>query len=339
MRPAVVALIVVLLPAVGARPASAQRIDNLRITVTTSIGRGDGGERWSTRFDVEARKIGESRTFAFSRLPGQCGSGVRPGPAQERGEAFDGSMQAVYAAWTVQVTPIKQVGDAVTFRMQWTRSRDNGKASSVGEDSELTLRPGQSLTADVMSQALDTTESRTPPGCLVKTMALNVAVDYELAPERDRRLVAVDLWLIERLADGKERSQQLALRGLYHQTIPFYFDTLKDGDKGLDVFGSLQISPGEQTSEVAITTRSRVINPTPVPLFPPGTAPANVKEPEAKGQEAFFGRWVDSTTAKLQLALGEVVSVPLAPIRNPRVDPSGFNARALSYRIRVREIR
>ena len=52
-------------------------------------------------------------------------------------------------------------------------------------------------------------------------------------------MIAVDLWLVERLPDGTERSQPLSLRGLYNQPIPFYFDTLTEGTKTLDVFGDL----------------------------------------------------------------------------------------------------
>ena len=69
-------------------------------------------------------------------------------------------------------------------------------------------------------------------------------------------LVAVDLWLVERLPDGKERSQPLSLRGLYNQPIPFYFDTLTAGTKTLDVFGDLQISPESETTEIKITTEA-----------------------------------------------------------------------------------
>jgi Sigma-70 region 2 len=126
----------------------------------------------------------------------------------------------------------------------------------------------------------------------------------------------VFLWLVQRLADGKERTQALSLRGLYYQPIPFYFDTVTEGAKAADLFGDLQISPGERTNEIKITTRSRV-TPSPVP----------------------HGYYVGSSTGTLQVVPGEVVSVPLPAVSQPRADAGAFTAGTLSFRIRVRQIR
>jgi hypothetical protein len=161
-------------------------------------------------------------------------------------------------------------------------------------------------------------------------LALNVAVEHWPRPDQDRRLLAVDLWLVERLADGTERSQPLSLRGLYNQPIPFYFDTLAESAKTLDVFGDLQIFQREQTTEVRITTRSRVLNLEPV--RPPAGYPAGQPWPPAY--------YVGSTAATLQLAPEEVVSVSLPPVGNLKSNDNGaFAPRALSFRIRVRRIR
>ena len=262
-----IALTVVLLQCAGSGRADAQVVDGLRIVVRVAVGRADGGDRRSTGGFVDPSAIGKTTTLAFSRLAGECGTGVSPEPLGDLGEASDGTMKKVYSAWTVQVTPTGRVGEAVTFRLQWVRSRDNGKPSTVSDDTELTLRPGQSLSLDVMPQSADASEP--PSSCVVKALSLSVAVEHEPEPDQDRRLVAVDLWLVERLPDGKERSQPLSLRGLYNQPIPFYFDTLTESTKTLDVFGDLQISPGERTTEIKITTRSRVINLKPLPP-PPG---------------------------------------------------------------------
>jgi hypothetical protein len=43
--------------------------------------------------------------------------------------------------------------------------------------------------------------------------------------------------------------------------------------------------------------------------------------------------------ATLQVGPGEVVSVPLAPVGRGGADAEAFAARALSFRIRVRQIR
>ena len=316
MKTYVVALSVVLLQLAGFGRTDAQGADALRIVVRMSVSRADGGDRRSAGWFVDPSATGNTVTTAFSRLEGPCGAFVSPKPLGDLGEASDGTMKKVYSAWTVQVTPTGRVGEAVTFRLQWMRSRDNGKPSTVRDDMELTLRPGQSRSLDIMPQSAD---ASVPPSTC-EALTLGVGVVYWPEPDQDRRLVAVDLWLVERLPDGKERSQPLSLRGLYNQPIPFYFDTLTESTKTLDVFGDLQISPGGRTTEIKITTRSRVVYLKPVFPNPPGY-------------------YVGSTTATLQLVPDEVVSVLLPPVGNVRYDAAAFAARALSFRIRVRQIR
>jgi hypothetical protein len=327
MRTCAVALVVVLFQWAVASRADAQGTDDLRIVVGVSIGRSDGGDRRSSWSTINPSAIANTSTLAFSRLAGTCGTFASPKPLGDVGEASDGTMKKVYSAWTVQVTPTKRAADAVTFRLEWVRSRDNGKPSTVSDDTELTLRPGQSLSVDVMPQLPDAPGP--PSACVVKALSLAVAVEHYPEPDRDRRLVAVDLWLVERLPDGTERSQSLALRGLYNQAIPFYFDTLTEGTKTLDVFGDLEISPGERTTQIKITTRSRVIDLKPVSR--PSGYPVGQTWPPY---------YVGSTVATLQVAPDEVVSVPLPPVGNIRAnDAAAFAARALSFRIRVRQIR
>jgi len=328
MKTCSIALIVLLLQSAGSGRAHAQDVDDLRIVVKVAVGRADGGDRRSTGGFVDPRAIGNTSTLAFSRLAGQCGTGVSPKSLGDLGEAFDGTMKKVYSAWTVEVTPTGRVGEAVTFRVQWMRIRDNGKPSTVADDAELTLRPGQSLSLDLMPQSPE--PSAPPAGCVVRSLSLDVAVEYHPEPAQDRRLVAVDLWLVERLPDGKERSQPLSLRGLYNQSIPFHFDTLTESTKTLDVFGDLQISPGGRTTEIKIATRSRVVDVKPAP--PPPHYPAGSPWPPPY--------YVGSTTATLHLVPDEVVSVSLPPVGRPNSDDAAvFAARALSYRIRVRQIR
>ena len=153
MKICVIALTVVLLQCAGAGRARAQGVDGLRIVVRVAVGRADGGDRRNTGSFIDPDPIGKTSTFAFSRLAGPCGTGVSPKPLGDLGEASDGTMKKVDSAWTVQVTPTGRAGEAVTFRLQWMRSRDNGKPSTVGDDMELTLRPGQSLSLDVMPQS------------------------------------------------------------------------------------------------------------------------------------------------------------------------------------------
>ena len=321
MKPGVIALIAVLSQGAGLSAASAQDASGLRIVVQVRVGRQDGGDRRSTGGFIDPAAIGKTVAHAFTRLAGQCGTGVGPAPLRDLGVASDGSMKKVESAWTVQTTPVRLAGEAATFRIQWTRNRDNGKPSTVGDDKELTLRPGQALALDLMPQS-----DQASGACV--SLTLGVGVIHWPEPDEDRRLLAVDLWLVERLPDGKERSQPLALRGLYNQPSPFHFDTLRGSTKTLDVFGDLQISPGSETTGIKFTTRSRVIDMEPPPR--PSGFPAGVPWPPL---------YVGSTTATVEIAPGEVVSVPFPPVGRRGADDDAFPARALSFRIRVRQIR
>ncbi len=322
MKACVIALIIVLQCASAGR-ADAQVVDGLRIEVRVAVGRADGGDRPNTGFFIDPTNIGKTSTFAFSRLADVCVTHVGPAPPGDLGEAPDGTMKKLDSAWTVRVTPTGRAGEAVTFRLQWTRSRDNGKPSSVSDDVHLTLGPGQSQSLDVMPQAPN---ASAPPA--VCTMYLSVAVEHVPEPDRDRRLLAVDLWLVDRLPGGTERSQPLSLKGLYNQPIPFYFDTLTEGTKTLDVFGDLLISPGERTSEIKITTRSRVADLKPAQR--PAGYPAGAPWPE---------QYVGLKTATLRLVPNEVVSVSLPPVGDGGTDAAAFAGRNLSFRVRVRQIR
>lgn len=330
MKSSVLALIVLLLQSAGSGPVDAQGGGDLRIFVSAAVGRADGGDRRAVAGAADPGDIGKTVRWAFSRRTDECGMAVGGEPVGDGDlrHASDGTAKNVYSAWTVQVTPTRRVGEAVTFRLQWRRIRDNGKPSTIGDDTELTLRPGQSLSLDLMPQSPDAPGPPRPCREVMKALSLSVALNHHPEPNQDRRLIAVDLWIVERLPNGKERSQPLSLRGLYNQSIPFYFDTLTEPTKMLDVFGDLQVSPGKQTTEIKMTTRSRVVDLKPGP--PPPNYPTGMPWPIPN---------MGSTTATLQLAPGEVVSVRLPPVGRGDADAAAFAPRALSFRIRVRQIR
>jgi len=319
-----IALAVVLLAFGGSCRAEAQGVDGLRIVVRGTNVRADGGDRGDGAGFIDPELIGKTSSLAFWRLEGPCGIGTGAKPPGAFGEASDGTLKKVHSAWAVLVTPTGRIGEAVTFRLEWMRIWDNGKPSMVRGDVEPTLRPGQSMPLDVMSQMREASGSPNP--CVA--MSLSVAVEYWPQPDQDRRLVAVDLWLMERLANGKERSQQLSLRGQYNQPIPFYFDTVTESTKALDLFGDLRVLAGGQTNEIKLTTRSRVVSLETVPR--PPRLPEWVRWPLDQN---------GATTATLKVAPGEVVALSLPPVGNGTTDAAAFAARALSFRIRVRQIR
>jgi hypothetical protein len=119
------------------------------------------------------------------------------------------------AGWRVEITPLKVVDYAVTFRLHWMREIDR-TGERPGETVEVTLKPGESRPIDTVQIAAGTKDSAGRP-CDMKTASLRVSADF---PEFDRRLIGADIWLVERLPNGKERSQQQSIRGLPHRPIP-----------------------------------------------------------------------------------------------------------------------
>ena len=212
-----------------------------------------------------------------------------------------------HAAWKVQATVVRIAGDAVTFRLQWSRVVDNGKPSTARhEDIELTLRPGESWPLDMVAVPAGAKTMNGGP-CRTRAVSIRVLVDIFPWEDFDRRLVAVNLWLVERLANGTERSQPLSVRGLPHRQIPFYFDSIRDGDVSLDVFGRVMARTGGSVVSVSLVTRTR-----------------------------WSEDWGRSLNSTLQVKPQEVVEVRL-----PKLDAEAgpFANRDLSIRFRVDPLR
>jgi hypothetical protein len=279
--------------------------DVLTINVEGNVIQASGGERLGAGGEVKANDIGKPMTWSLSKVPDQCGFSVAPFKIDEKSTH----------AWSVEITPVRVAGDAATFRARWIRSRDNGKPVSQPKgDWEITLRAGESIPLDMTP--FDGAFPGGPEGfCVIKMLSVRVSVGWDPPPAQDPRVVSVDLWLIERLPDGKDRTQALALRGQYHRAIPFFFDSIKEGTATLDLFGDLQISPGTTTSEVRITGQVRLSD---------------------KGPTRFSGK---QTTATVRLLPNEVVSIVLPTVADNRTPASALSNRTLSMRIRVQQIR
>jgi hypothetical protein len=93
--------------------------------------------------------------------------------------------------------------------------------------------------------------------CNVSSVSVRVNVDHYPWEERERRVVTADLWLVEHLSSGKENSQPLSIRGLPNRAIPFYFDSIVNGNGSLDIFGRVVARVGNGAMEFAVQTRSR----------------------------------------------------------------------------------
>jgi hypothetical protein len=289
---------VLILCLVTAAAAHAQSLNDLQIRLGAYTQSDNGGETpagvWRSTGPLV---IGKATPSTFS--VGGCGYGA---------VSSDGSLREdATTAWRVEVTPRRVVSDAVTFRLRWVRSVDNGKAFTVpNEDAELTLRPGESRLVDSVP---------VPPGaktfdgqpCKTSVASVRVAVDYYPEADFDRRLVAAELWLVERLSNGTERTQPLSVRGLPNRPIPFYFDSIVDGSLSLDIFGRVVARLASGAMEVSFQTRSRW------------------------GED--WGRSVESV---IHVKPGEVIDVRLPKLG----DGAGpFANRDLSIRVRARQLR
>jgi hypothetical protein len=291
------------------RCAAAQTFDQLRIDVEGNTIGPDGGERPNVFVSSGPIVIGKTTSAGFAKLPDMCGfwGGPTLRPGAESG-------------WSVDVTPRKVDGDAVTFRVRWVRSRHEGKdSSSPAGDLEWTMRPGESLPLD--SLPLAATATMPSERCQVRAMSIRVAVSHWPRTEDDRRLVVTDLWLIDRQPGGAERSQALSVRGLFNHPTQFYFDTVTDGGVSLDLFGEFRVAPDGSSMVMKLETRSR--------LTQNGRSSTILRD-----GAMMRARQVESV---IQLKPGEVVAVELP--RLSENDSGAFANRTFSIRVQSRQLR
>jgi hypothetical protein len=215
------------------------------------------------------------------------------------------------AGWRVEITPTRVVDHAVTFRLRWVRALDkSGALPPASEDVEVTLRPGESRPLDLVP--IDRAGATTIDGrpCRTKAVSLRVVADF---PVFDRRLIGLDVWLVERLANGKEQSQRQSLRGVPHRPIPFYFDGVADGTKRIDIFGKLVVEPENGGIKVALET---------------------VRGEAHAGQQGYqAARWFRST---VRVDPDEIVEIAL---REPDEKTTASSSGTFSIRITAKQIR
>jgi hypothetical protein len=241
--------------------------------------------------------------------------------AKEEGAFAEGAT----TGWRVHLTPLGMSDGAVKFRLKWVRALDTGREMSAkSEDIELTLRPGESRSLDSVSVPPDKNTGRPCPitgnrgqQIELSRVGLRVSVEYTPHESLERRLVGVDLWLIERVSGAAERTQSLSVRGLPHREIPFYFDAIAEKELSLEVSGHVAASPEGAAIAVQLQTRSYL-----------GPSVFDWRD----GKRAAT-RYVDS---RLQLKPGETVEVAL-----PQLEGSAgpFAARRYAIRIRARQLR
>jgi hypothetical protein len=240
----------------------------------------------------------------FSAGPGADSTGESTGG----GYPFDKNMTA---GWKLSVTPLRVADKQVTFRLKWVRTPGSGgKVAPGSEDLELTLKPGEYRPVDLVAVA-PAAKTRDGQPCAVKAAGLRVSVEY---PQWDRRLIGAEVWLIQKLPNGREQSQLQSVRGVPHRDIPFYFDSIADGTSRVDFSGTLTAEL-DQSGVAASVVAVRVIN---FGSDHPGVQFANLSQ------------------SSLQLKPDEIVEVALPPIVG---EWSSLSAHRFSLRIRARQLR
>lgn len=292
-------VLLVVLAAAGV--AHGQTFDHVEILVGGYEMRVDGGDKpagvWHSTGPVT---IGKLKTGTFSVADCAAFSASSDGSLHENATA----------AWRFEITPTGVVRDAVTFKLRWLRFLDNAKSMTIPtHDVQLTLRPGESWLLD---------SAPVPPGakthnrrpCNVTLASLRVSVEPHPMEWLERRLIHADLWLVEQVSNGPERSQMVSVRGLPNRAIPFYFDRITDGAVSLDIYGRLTARPGTGMFSVTVETRGRL------------------------GDKDTSER--STAPSEIQLKLNEIVEIRL-PKLGEAAGP--FAARDFSIRIRARQLR
>jgi hypothetical protein len=287
----------------AARIAAAQTVGDVQISVGGFELAANGAEKAAGVWrGTGPLTIGTPTVGVFSMFGcGYFSVTIPPHPFDENATA----------GWRVEITPLKVVNHAVTFRLRWVRAVDHGNGfSPASEDVEVTLRPGESRLLDSVPvvQTGQTTFDGRP--CGTKVASLRVLAEF---PELDRRLIAADVWLVERLPNGKEQSHLQSLRGLPHRPVAFYFDSLPDGARRIDIFGKLVADPEQGGLEISLETIRAGADP---------------------GQDGYqSARWFRST---LHVKPNEVVDVALP---KPDEKAGAFDNRVFSIRIQAKQIR
>ena len=288
--------------------ATAQTFDHLALVIEGDISVVNGGERQSVGSGGGPLVLGKTQNAGISFTGDFCGLGAA---STLRPDAV--------AGWTASVTPETVRDDAVTFRLRWTRSRDGGRdTTSPSGDEEMTLRPGQVALIDVIPVNAGTPKAY---ACGMRSAQLRVRVMYWPRAQDDPRLASSEMWLVERRADGTERSQALSVRGRFNQATSFFFEPLTEGATALEFYGEVTtvLKPAGWT--IALVVRSRVTE---------------------RGESSIILRdgqmmRARSVTETLTYAPGDIVEVEL-----PRLSENttgAFASSRFSIRLRSRQIR
>jgi hypothetical protein len=119
------------------------------------------------------------------------------------------------------------------------------------------------------------------------------------------------------LQGGGERSQALSIRGLPNRSMPFYFDSIKDGKMSLEILGHVVAHPEQGAIDIVLKTRSRW----------------GESSFDWRTTHSVPSRWIESS---LRLKPDEIVELRLPPLGD---SAGSFGTRSFSIRLRARQLR
>ena len=199
-----VTILMLFVQLIGVAVARAQTAEDLEVAVSVLNVQTNGAEKLAG---------GSLTTGPVSKKGSSDGRfSVRPcGAFSIEARAEGAFAEGATTGWRVHITPLGMNDGAVKFRLQWIRALDTGKEMSAkSEDVELTLRPGESRSLDSVSVPPDKNTGRPCPiwdnrgkQIELSRVGLRVSVEYTPHESLERRLVGVDLWLIERVGRGR----------------------------------------------------------------------------------------------------------------------------------------
>lgn len=292
----------------GAAPsyAGAQATNDLRIDIEALAVSIDGSFGSGANFGVPVSGPAGTYERSLSILSNGCIGGSAPYILNE-----------AVAGWHVWVTPVATSGDAVTFRVLWERSPNgNTDAWNPGTEQTFTLKPGRIVPLDTISAPPQVSKDRT---CSSST--LQVRVRHVPSPEQDRRLLSTDLVLVQRLANGTERTHPITVRGLFNENSRFLFDTIDDNGVLFEVQGEFTARPDTDGIAMEMVTTARVVE-------------GDVVSYILRDGVMMRGRGVRST---LRLTPDQPTTVDLPRIADN--DSGAFAQQSFSLRVRSRQIR
>jgi len=171
--------------------------------------------------------LNRSETFVTYALRSHCGFSAGP------------ALKAIHPdaplGWRVTVTPRAVGVDDVKVEVSWIRERS--QSVEAKGSTEFLIRKGDNVPLDIAA---------TPEwagGCGMTSAELSLKYEpmesSKWSPGQGS-VISTDMWLIRRLANGQDQTEQINVRGGFNEEIPFYFADQKSDGIAMSVLGTVR---------------------------------------------------------------------------------------------------